>query len=158
MSEAEDRSKSKEVRLEEKGKVEAETQRSLAVAEMKRAHKLIEEAEKARKRPVLQSVCLRIDVHIKLLTNAAQMYGKPPFTDHLLSDPTLDYISGLHQIYESIRFDFQKNMEIKNEEMSIMFPKIELRTKDAYSVTASFAKMGQQLAQMHLYCQRILLG
>ena len=46
MSEKENRAKNKKDRLEQKEKIDAETQRSLSVADMKKAHKLIEETEK----------------------------------------------------------------------------------------------------------------
>ena len=59
LSKAKDRSKSEKNRLKEKEKLDAETQRSLAVVEIKKAHKLIEETEKMRKRSVLQSICMR---------------------------------------------------------------------------------------------------
>jgi ribosomal protein S20 len=54
-------SKSKDKRLEEKEKLEAELQRSLAAAKVKATHKQIENTEKSRKRATVLSICKRID-------------------------------------------------------------------------------------------------
>jgi len=157
LSEANDRSKSKEKRLEEKEKVDAETKRSLAVAEMKKAHRLIEETEKTRKRPILQSIYRRIDAHKMILLSAMETFGNPPFANQkILSVSTLETIRGLSQTCESIRFDFQKNMEIGDDEMNRLFPKIEINTTDGYSVSISYGQIVQQLVHMKLYCSRML--
>ena len=79
MNETEDKSKSKEKRLEEKEKIIAEAQRSYAVAEMKKAHKLIEDTEKSRKLPAIKSICQRIDVHMAFLAEKAVVFNKDPF-------------------------------------------------------------------------------
>ena len=157
MSKAKDRPKSKEERLKEKEKLDAETQRSLAVAEMKKAHKLIEDTEKMRKRPILQSICLRIDTHMKALASGIVVYAKPPFANQkILADNVMDSIKSNYQIYESIRFDFQKNMEIRDEEMNSLFPKIEMKTTKGYHVCSSFSRMNDQLRHMRIYCMRML--
>jgi len=157
LSKAKDRPKSKEERLKEKEKLDAETQRSIAVAEMKKAHKLIEDTEKMRKRPILQSVCLRIDDHIKTLAGSGKVFGEPPFADNkILADNAKQIIKSNYEIYESIRFDFQKSMEIRDEEMDRLFPKIEMETTDGWSVSNLFYRISQQLRHMRIYCMRLL--
>jgi hypothetical protein len=59
MSESAD-SKSKDKRLEEIEKLEAELERSVAVAKVKSAHKQIEDTEKSRKHSVVLSICKRL--------------------------------------------------------------------------------------------------
>ncbi len=156
MSKTKGTSKSKEKRLKEKEKADAETQRSLAVAEMKKAHKLIEDTEKMRKRPVLQSICMRIDLQLKTLENRTEMFGKSPFgSQKVLDDRIMDDITYVYQMYESILFDFQKNMKIGDEEMNRLFPKIEMKTESGYHVSSSFATLFRQLAHMRIYCMRL---
>lgn len=157
MSKAEDRSKSKEERLEEKEKVNAEIQRSYAVAEMKKAHGLIEETEKSRKRPILQSICQRIDYHMQTLSGYMEMLNKFPFAESkIFSDSVLIDIRGLGQVHESIRFDFQKNMEIGDDEMNRLFPKIEIAITSGFVVGISLVQIVRQLRHMRLYCERML--
>jgi hypothetical protein len=157
LSKTKDTSKSKEERLKEKEKADAETQRSLAVAEMKKAHKLIEDTEKMRKRPVLQSICSRMEVHVKVLDRAAAMYAKHPFgRQKILADNVMDNIMFFYQTYESILFDFQKNMKIGDEEMNRLFPKIEMKTESGFHVSSSFNRIIHQLTHMKIYCMRLL--
>lgn len=81
MPKAREKTKSKEKRLQEKEKVDAETQRSLAVARMKEAHKAIEDIEKIRKRSAVRSVCQRMGVWIKDIRIYCDMLLKPPFSE-----------------------------------------------------------------------------
>jgi hypothetical protein len=148
--------KNKDKRLEEKEKLDAEAQRSYAVAEMKKAHKLIEETEKSRKRPSIQSVCLRIDVVIKDFSVLVQMYGKTPFAGNDIVDSIKRIIQGYAQVYESICYDFQKTMEIKDEDMAKLFPRIEIDMKNGYSVSGCLFNIVAQLKHMRIYCERML--
>lgn len=157
MSEEKERPKNKEKRFEQKERVDAETQRSLSVAEMKKAHMLIEETEKSRKRPILLSICSRIEYHIKLLVSSMEMLGMPSFAlNKILSDNILDDLNDLAQGYESIRFDFQRSMEIKEEEMNKLFPNIRIDLTSGYNAASTLSRMTRQLVHMKLYCERML--
>jgi hypothetical protein len=127
LNEIEDRSKSKEKLLEEKEKIDAETQRSLAAAEMKRAHKMIDDIEKTRKLPAIRSVRQRIDAHMVSLAGLADMFRKLPFgRNPIYSDEIKESTIRNWQIYESIRYDFQKTLDIKEQDMEKLFPSIDL--------------------------------
>lgn len=55
--------KSKDKRLEEKEKTEAEIERSMSVVREKQAHMQIEEVERIRKKPAILSIIERIDTN-----------------------------------------------------------------------------------------------
>jgi hypothetical protein len=154
----EDRSKSTEKRLEQEQKITAETQRSLAVAEMKKAHKLIEDAEKLRKIPAVKSISKRIQTHLALLGNGyMSMFGSEPFASKpILAENVLYNIEIAYKTYQSIRFDFQKTLEIKDEDMEKLFPTIILRTDSGYWVSTCLRNAHNQLQQIDDYCHRIL--
>jgi ribosomal protein S20 len=156
LNETEDKSKSKEKRLEERKKVVAETQRSYAVAEMKKAHKLIEDTEKSRKLPAIRSICQRIDAHAALLVQRAPMFGNNPFGGNpVLAENIKHEIRTNGRIYESIRYDFQKTLDVKEEDMEKLFPRIEIKMETGYWVTTCYITMIQQLRQMRAYCERM---
>lgn len=158
MSEAEDKSKTKEKRLEEKEKMEAEAQRSYAVAEMKKSHKLIDDIEKSRKRPALQSICHRIDTHLVEISPKVSMFGEHPFADKPIVAPSVEAnLRSCVQTYDSIRYDMQKAMDIKDDDMEKLFPKIEMNMKNGYLISGSLQIMVRQLKHMRLYCERMLL-
>lgn len=155
LSKKKEKRKSKEKRLEEKEKVDAEIQRSLAVAKMKEAHKAIEDIEKLRKRSALRSVCQRIEDCIKEISTRLPMLLKPPFGSNPVYDEDLRKRILFHgQIYESIRYDFQKTLNINDQEMEKLFPEIEMIEKSGFSIGECFSNMISQLKQMRIYCER----
>ena len=150
-----EKTKSKEKRLEQKEKIDAETQRSFAVAKMKEAHKAIEDIEKIRKRSILRSVCQRIEDSIVDLSLCIPELMKSPFGPHPVFDEDLEKIILFHgQIYESIRYDFQKTLDINDPDMEKLFPKIKMIKKYGYSIAQCFGNMMLQLRQMRIYCER----
>lgn len=158
LSETDDKPKSKEKRIEEKEKADAETQRSFAIVEMKKAHKQIEEIEKLRKRPVVYSISHRITSFMEYLTILCDSYLKnKQFLLMKVDDYLLDEIKDTSQIYESICFDFQKNFEINDAEMNKLFPKIESNITDVLSMIAYYEKMLGRLLHMARYCERLLI-
>lgn len=154
MATKEEKSKTKEKRLEEKEKLEAEIQRSLSVVGVKEVHKKIEDVEKLRKRPVLLSICKRIDLAMDdLLTDTGilNMIRAKVFSE-------TDRISILsnEQTYRSILTDFQKTLEIKDEDMQKLFPEIEIRKDVAGDTCDSYISVCSQLRHMKAYCERML--
>lgn len=147
--------KSKAKRLEEKEKIDAETQRSLAVAQSKQAHKKIEDIEKSRKYPALLSVCERINDCNSNLLLYQKMLGKVPFAEKPIFDEDLrKSILFWGKIYESISYDFQKILGINDLDMEKLFPKIDMIEESGWSISNCFNRMNGQLYQMALYCRR----
>jgi tRNA nucleotidyltransferase/poly(A) polymerase len=149
--------KSKDKRLEEKEKWDAETERSLSVARFKKAHKEIEDTEKERKRPAILSICKRIDFSIKDIIQTAKLFNKNPFLANLsLSQRVLIHVQNYQENYDSIRADLQKSLEIKDEDMKKLFPEIEIDETNYGHVTASLSNIMTQLRHMKFYCERLL--
>ncbi len=154
-----DRSKPKEKRLEQKENLEAETQRALAVVEAKKAHKSIEEVEKERKRPILISICQRIDEALSSLSyESIRLYVDERFANSpLVSTLLTSNLNSMFEIYESIRFDFQKTMDINENDMCKLFPRTTKDMTSGYHAFACLSSVNRQLKQMKIYCQRMFL-
>ena len=157
MTESSESGKSGEKRLEEAKKWQAETERSLAVLKAKEAHKLIEEIEKGRKRSAIFSVCDRLLQHAALTNGYARILldRKSKHENYEIESPDRIYIEDLMRTYESIRYDFQKNMEIRDEEIEKLFPKL---SPDFTEFMATFNKLQSavdQMIDMVIYCKRI---
>ncbi len=58
---------------------------------------------------------------------------------------------------DSLRFDFQKNMELKEEEMTKLFPKIEPDISNGFTLTSFLLLIGYQLNDMKIYCECMLV-
>lgn len=101
MSENEN-SKSKGKWLEETEKLEAELERSLAVAKVKAAHKQIEETEKLRKRSVTYSICRRITILLGNIHSLLQVFGDAKFWKLSVPEGVALNIEGFEQTYVSI--------------------------------------------------------
>lgn len=153
-----DKEKSEEKRIAEKEKIEAETQRSLAVAEMKQAHKRIEDVEKIRKRSAISSLCKRIDNFSQKCSGIGRMLIKPAFGNNPFYDePLRKSLLFEYKIYESIYFDIQKTLEINEETMKNLFPKIDPQeSKTGYEMAGFFSCMITQIDHMRIYCERFL--
>lgn len=124
---------------------------------MKKAHKLIEETEKSRKRPALESVCHRIDISVNDISRYVSMLVEKPFAEkEISSDNVKQNIHFLFKTYESVRYDLQKTMDIKEDDMNKLFPKVEFTLTDGYSTSASLLNVHRQLRHMRLYCERML--
>ena len=157
MSETEDKSKPKEKLLEEKEKVEAEVERSLAVAKMKAAHKEIEDIEKQRKRSALLSICNRIDLALHYIFASAKAFYNEKYRYVEISlTSAQNLLLNEEQTYRSIRTDFQKTLEIKEEDMQKLFPEIEIKKDIALHVADSLLSIISQLQHMKIYCERML--
>jgi hypothetical protein len=149
--------KSKEKRLEEKERVEADAERSYAVAKMKKAHKLIEDVEKLRKHSALQSICERVDNHIQNVMSLGGVMHKsedetPPTQGTVFGEA----IESIIRIYNSIRYDIQKTLEMKDEDLERLFPKLQIKTTSDHLAVVGLLNMSDQLLDMRIYCERML--
>lgn len=151
-------SKSKEKRLEQKEKLNAETERSLAVARMKQAHKQIEDTERTRKRSAVISLCRRLERFKSSLFNFTKSLIKSDtFPKIEVGTPFGEQVGSHVKMYESIRFDLQKILEIKNEDLEKLFPRIGVKFGKRLLVTACLLNIIDQVQDMRLYCERMLL-
>jgi predicted RND superfamily exporter protein len=154
LGETEDKSKPKEKRIEEKEKLQAEVERSLMAAQMKEAHKKIEDVEKLRKHCSILSICKRIDLALSDFYTHARIYNQ---NEKVTLDEGLKaHVLNDEQIYKSIRTDFQKVLEIKDEDMQKLFPEIEIKKDIAGNVGLSLGFVDDQLKHMKIYCERML--
>jgi len=143
-------------RLEEKEKIDAETERSLSIARMEAAHKQIQDMEKNRKRPALQSICRRIDLCLKEMLTTAKVSNQPKFAPLKLGGRTLIHFQSHKENYESIRADFQKVLEIEDEDIEKLFPKIDINITNAGCACSSVLNIVSQMQHMKIYCERLL--
>jgi len=124
---------SKDKRLEEKEKLDAEIARSLSVIKMKEAHKKIEEVEKLRKRAAILSIDDRLSLNIEMSTKIIEAIREVEEEDKKkkldfetpVGSHVRNFLNHVMVTYESIRFDFQKSINAKKEDFDRLFPKIE---------------------------------
>jgi ribosomal protein S19 len=150
-------SKGKDKRLEEKEKLEAELERSLAVAKVKSAHKQIEDTEKSRKRSVVLSICQRIYLFHKQIAPSIAVLNKPEFKRVQITEEVLPSIESFNRAYTSISYDFQKSLDVGEEAMTKMFPTIEFKKDTVSHAVDGLLSICQQLQQMRAYCERLLV-
>jgi hypothetical protein len=154
---------SKGKRLEEIEKLEAEIRRSLSVNKMKQAHMQIEETEKTRKKPAILSIIERIDLNIDVsrsvyeslveLRERSQELFKLRLPDDFVNNSGLAVTM---KSFESIRFDLQRNINIKNEDFDKLFPRLTLSFETADGLLASLNCIIIQMLDMKHYCKRLL--
>jgi hypothetical protein len=158
--------KSKDKRLEEKEKIDAEIERSLSVAKMKQAHAQIEEIEKSRKRSVIASIVNRLETAImlykgmieelqKLETDFSQKLPANFQTMRLGEDVSLDF-ANVANFYESLRFDLKQNINVKDEDYDKLFPKLTVKFDTYKNLMTSLMYMSMQMIDMMNYCIRLL--
>lgn len=58
--------------------------------------------------------------------------------------------------FESIRFDFQRNIDIKNEDFDKLFPKLTLSFETGNEFLACLSCINVQMLDMKNYCKRLL--
>jgi hypothetical protein len=155
--------KSKDNRLEQKEKLEAEIERSMSVVRMKQAHMQIEETEKIRKKPIIQSIIDRIDLNFdvsrSVYDSLADLYGRSPDIFKVRLPDDFVNKSGLVVIvktFESIRFDLQTNIDLKNEDFDRLFPKLTLNFQTGSDYLTSLNCLNVQMLDMKHYCKRLL--
>ncbi len=156
MSEKEN-SKSKGKQLEETEKLKAELERSLAVAKVKAAHKQIEDTEKLRKRSATYSIRRRITIFQGNINSMLLILGDAKFRGLSVPEGIALNIERFEQTYESITYDFQKNLDLGEEAMAKMFPKTKVRKDTVDHAFADLLNLSDQLRQMEAYCERLLV-
>ena len=156
MNEKTKSSKNKNKRLAKTETLEAETERSIAVAKMKQAHKLIEDAEKLRKRSAILSICRRIDSAIQSAQALAVELIKSKITFELTGTATGNLLRHVAETYESIRFDLMKTMSIKDEDFEKLFPKVEVNLGTVRLAGTSLLNISDQYLDIKIYCERLL--
>lgn len=155
--------KSKEKRLEEKEKLEAEIARSLSVVKVKEIHKQIEDVEKLRKRGAVLSIIERLSLNIGLsktiiaaLTQVKKEFPNQKFNMKLTEDDsTKKYLNKIMEAYTSIRFDLQRNIDIKEEELNRIFPIVEPVFSTYDSIVPNLNCLNMQMSDIKAYCIRL---
>jgi len=152
-------------KLEEKEKLEAEIARSLSVVKMKEAYKQIEEVEKSRKKSAILSINERLSLNLRKSLDFLSVLLKSVssneefFFNFRLSDGFTGIKSELDAIvktYKSIRFDLQRNIDVKNEDFDKLFPEPSINFETCNNVATSLNCLNAQMRDMQLYCQRLL--
>jgi len=155
--------KSKDKRLDEKERLEAEIERSLAVVRMKEVHRQIEEVEKSRKRSAILSIIERLNINLGVNKGILEVFTaiQNKFPEKLLSQKLPDgynsvALNSIVKTYESIRFDLQRNFDAKNEEFDRLFPKQTFNSETMQNIIMSVMQMTLQMMDMKAYCLRLL--
>jgi hypothetical protein len=150
-------------RREEIEKLEAEIERSISVARMKQAHMQIEEAEKTRKKPAILSIIERLNTNFAVSYNVykslANLQEKSPklFQQRMPDDFVNKCgIAVIIKTFESIRFDLQRNLDIKSEDFDRLFPKSTLSFETGDDFLTSLNCINVQMLDMTNYCKRLL--
>lgn len=132
-----EKGKTKDKRLAEKELLEAEIERSLAVARMKQAHKQIEDAEKMRKHSNISSLLKRLSYlreMVRVLSNT--LIDAKSLSEVRIGTTWAEHVLSYIRIYESIRYDLQKSLEMKEEDLEKLFPRIEVKFGQRYCARA----------------------
>jgi ABC-type oligopeptide transport system substrate-binding subunit len=110
-------------------KLEVELKRSLSVVGVKEAHKKIEDVEKSRKRSAILSIIDRIGVCLQVnegyskgINNAKQRYSQE-LLNRKIPDLASSELNFVITMFDSKRYDFQNNADIKNEDFDKLFPR-----------------------------------
>jgi len=155
-----EKSKDKNLEIE---KLATELKRSLSVIEVKEAHKRIEDIEKSRKQSAIISIIQRIDSASSFVkgsmagvTKAKKEYPELVNVQLPASVTRDQMISNITQRFDSIRFDFQKNLDIKEEDFGKLFHKPTLSFSTANELEESLLFICYQLEDMKAYCKRFI--
>jgi hypothetical protein len=156
--------KDKDKLVKEKERLDAEVARSLAVVEMKKAHKRIEDVEKLRKKSAIKSIIERINYNLKVseaimgvLTIARRKQPTKLSKLELTNGTaTKKYIDLLMLNFEAIRFDLKKNVDLKEQDFDKLFPTIELKFDTYDSAISNLNCLNSQMINMATYCSRLL--
>lgn len=161
MTENNQSGKSEEKRLEEAKKWQAETTRSLSVLKAKEAHKLIEEMEKSRKRSAILSVMQRLLENGQVINMETKglldfFVGEKGWTQREILPHHRISVENSMKSYESTRYDFQKTMELNDDDMERLFHKLDVDSNNVVIVIQELHSIVDQMLDMHVYCQRKL--
>lgn len=148
-------SKNEEARRKEAELLRAETERSIEVARAKLAHGTIEAIERLRKASAIHSLHKRVDIHVGeteviLSGLKASLEKRDPFPLG-----AMEILRGLMKTYESIRADFKEIMELNDEKLERLFPKINPNFKTQTQGILILNDMVSQETQMMAYSLRM---
>ena len=150
-------SKNKNKRLADKETLEAEAERSIAVARMKQAHKLIEDTEKLRKRSAILSICKRVSNTIESADSMAKLLFESTQTFNLTwKTATGNIIQQMVRTYESIRYDLKRTMNVKDDDFEKLFPEVEINIGTFGLAGSSMLNICEQLKDIRIFCERFL--
>jgi hypothetical protein len=147
-------SKDKDTHLKQADKANVEVIRNLKVAEIKEALNRLEDVEKLSKRSSITAILKRIeqlekDVH--LLSRCANN-----LKNGIVTKKCINQSESIEAINKSVRCDFKKVFELKDEDFDVMFPKIKLGFKNQQDFVHDLLSLTRQLLYMDIFCVRIL--
>lgn len=147
-------SKDKDTRLKQADKANVEVIRNLKVAEMKEALNRIEDVEKLNKRSSISAILKRIEVlekDVHLLSRCANN-----LKNAIVTKKCINQSESIEAINKSVRCDFKKVFELKDEDFEVMFPKLKLGFKNQQDFVHDLLSLTRQLLYMDVFCMRIL--
>jgi len=65
-------------------------------------------------------------------------------------------IENLRRTFESIRYDFKKNMEMSDEEIEKLYPMLNLDFTGYWEAYTKLVNTSNQMLDMVIYCRRML--
>jgi hypothetical protein len=146
--------KSEEERRKEAAKLRAESERSLEAAMAKTAHGLIESIQRGRKSPAVYSLAQRIDAHGEEMLTLIELLVSHEKPGLAFSFEEMERVRGSIRSYESIREDFKEIIEMTDEKLEKLFPKVTTYFENrAQARTILTNIMGQEI-QMLAYSLR----
>jgi hypothetical protein len=153
-----------ENKSKDKEKLDAEIARSLSVVKLKEARKQIEDVEKLRKKSAILSINQRLDFSMRitkemvdLLIDMKKDYPEALFDSKISPEFVTESVLGtVLQTYESIRFDLQRNIDVKNEDFERLFPRPIMNFDSWNQVINTLGCILMQMHDMKMYCLRLL--
>lgn len=146
-------SKSEEERRREAEKLRAEVERSLEAARVKLAHGLIEDIAKQRKLSSVHSLRERINIHLDEALGRAKglTYSHLP-----ISSEEAESVRASIKTYESIHEDFREIMEMSDERLEKLFPKVATYFESRVQAVTVLINIARQERQMSAYSLRMI--
>jgi hypothetical protein len=117
LKEKDEHSRNVDKRLKEIKKQDTELGRREKVVAVKKAGKRIEDIDRTRKRPTILSIIRRIESFIKLLKKICESSLKSKHMNAKIPAVIKSIYQKYGDIYESILYDFQKNLKLKDTDM-----------------------------------------
>ena len=155
MTEKSEPSKSEEERRREAEKLRTEAERSLEAARVKLAHGLIEEITKQRKLSSVGSLRERIKIHIEEALRRGELLVSTERRHLPISSYEVELAHASIKTYESIREDFKEIMEMNDEKLEKLFPKVTTHFVDRMQAAQILVNIISQEKQMDAYSFRV---
>lgn len=150
-------SKSEEERRKEAEKLKAEVERSFEAARVKLAHGLIESITKQRKLSSVRSLLERMSHHAKAIGPIIELLFSSKQAGFTLGLYERELVQEMIRTYESIREDFKDVMEMNDNKLEKLFPKLTTNFEEQMGAVAILNSIRHQEMQMGLYSSRIFL-